>query len=501
MIAEHLTLPDPAVREALLGGRGLRPLQETVIEHIREGRNVLAVFGTGQGKSVCFQIPAIEAVIQRGAKTIICYPLRSLANDQYEALSRGLEGLPVRLYRANGSITAKERAALDAALEDGSWDILIATPEFVAYHLERLTQEHNKTDLLVMDEAHHLLESRHRSAYRKFRQTVTALAPRQTAAFTATARKDTFEHIMKTLDTQAWVINPAIRENLRIVDARNESAKDAYILRVARAAAGKMIIYCNSRKVTTALAEDLEAKGVVGGVACYNAEMGTKKRREVEDDFRAGRIRVVVATSAFGEGIDLPDVRDVVLYHLNFDMVSFNQMAGRAGRDGAEACVHLVYGEEDRKLNDFIMQKGSPSVPLLRKIYADLRRRANGEELRGTYADFDRMLRSREYDAATISTALKIFVEVGLATVENDTESRGKVVNLLTPPENLDITASERYEEGQATIEAFNAFCQLAMKESAGELQARISKPIYPNDIELQGSVEGEAEANPILDW
>jgi single-stranded-DNA-specific exonuclease len=84
-------------------------------------------------------------------------------------------------------------------------------------------------------------------------------------------------------------------------------------------------------------------------------------------------VRVVVATSAFGEGIDLPDVRDVVLYHLNFNFTEFNQMAGRAGRDGDPARIHLLYGEGDRRINDFIIAHGSPSLAVLRELYRGMR--------------------------------------------------------------------------------------------------------------------------------
>ena len=486
----------PAIIHALLGDKKLRPLQEDVLSLIRTGSNTLAVFGTGQGKSVCFHIPAFENALKDGSKTIIFYPLRSLANDQYEMLKKTAELLDVRLFRANGSITQKERDLLDTALADGSWDILIATPEFAQHHTDRLGQDYNKAKLIVLDEAHHLLESRHRGAYRRFAETLKKLGSPQTAAFTATARKETFDHIKETLNIDSWVINPTMRENLHIVDARNTKNKDAYILKLAREANGKTIVYCNSRKVTAQIAEDLRQNGIKG-VACYNAEMPNKQRREVEDQFRRGELHFMIATSAFGEGIDLPDVRNIILYHLNFDMVSFNQMSGRAGRDGDISRIHLLYGEKDRAINDYIMQKACPSISMLRLIYKEMKKRFQGEEIRGTYAEFERQIHNRDIDAASISMALKIFSDVGLAHVEKDTESRGVIVNLLTPPEDVDITDSERFEEGQATLEAFNQFCKHALTEKASNLQIAISKPIYPKDIPLKG---GEAN-NKILDW
>ena len=131
---------------------------------------------------------------------------------------------------------------------------------------------------------------------------------------------------------------------------------------------GKAIVYCNSRTETMKVAEKLRA-ALGDTVAFYHAGVGAADRLQVEQYFRAGTIRVVVATSAFGEGIDLPDVRDVFLYHLNFDLTEFNQQSGRAGRDGDEARIHLLFGERDRNINDFILERDAPPLHTLRNIY------------------------------------------------------------------------------------------------------------------------------------
>ena len=115
----------------------------------------------------------------------------------------------------------------------------------------------------------------------------------------------------------------------------------------------------------------------------YHAKMPNAERLEVERLFREGRLRVVIATSAFGEGIDLPDVADVVLFHLNFDFGEFNQQAGRAGRDGAPASIHLLYGQKDRSLNEFLIDRDAPPLALLREIYRGLKKLARDRVLRG----------------------------------------------------------------------------------------------------------------------
>ena len=130
------------VQRALLGDRPLRDAQRAVLERVASGRNTLAVLGTGRGKSLCFQLPAATGALEAGKKTIVLYPLRALANDQYEALLRRLEPLGLRIFRANGAIDAGERSALMDALDAGAWDIVCTTPEFMQFHGEKFVTEH-----------------------------------------------------------------------------------------------------------------------------------------------------------------------------------------------------------------------------------------------------------------------------------------------------------------------------------------------------------------------
>src|SRR5262249_45405575 len=135
---------------------------------------------------------------------------------------------------------------------------------------------------------------------------------------------------------------------------------------------GKCIVYCNSRGEATTVAKRLR-KELGDEVVFYHAKMPNADRLEVERLFRDGNLRVVIATSAFGEGIDLPDGADVVLYHLNFDFGEFNQQAGRAGRNGTQAFIHLLYGPKDRALNEYLIDLDAPPIGLLRDIYRSLK--------------------------------------------------------------------------------------------------------------------------------
>ena len=262
--------------------------------------------------------------------------LRALANDQYEALRRTLEPLGVRCFRANGSIESGEREELFAALAAGAWDLVLATPEFLEFHRDALRGA-GAPSLVVVDEAHHLHESRHRPSYARLAATLESLGKPQVLALTATAAEDAFRRIVEELAIDAWVIDPTVRENLEVIDARETRDKHAYLVELfARGEREKGIVYCNSRAEATSVARRLRRE-LGDEVMFYHARMPNADRLNVERYFREGVLRVVVATSAFGEGIDLPDVANVVLYHLNFDFGEFNQQAGRAGRDGNAA--------------------------------------------------------------------------------------------------------------------------------------------------------------------
>jgi single-stranded-DNA-specific exonuclease len=471
----------PEVLRALIGDKPLRDAQRAVLSRLEAGHNTLAILGTGRGKSLCFQYPAATAAIEHGKKTIVLYPLRALANDQYEALVRRLEPLGVRVFRANGAIDSDERAKLMDALETGAWDIVCSTPEFFGFHLDRFRADVSRPSLIVVDEAHHLFESKHRPAYGRIGEHVAALGSPQVLALTATATEEVFERIKDALKIDAWVIDPTVRENLHVTDARGATNKLAYI--AERVREGKAIVYCNSRAEATKIAEKLRAT-IGNQVAFYHAGVSTPDRAEVERLFREGGIRVVVATSAFGEGIDLPDVRNVFLYHLNFDFTEFNQQAGRAGRDGDDAEIHLLFGQPDRRINDFIIERGAPTLYTLRTLYRELKGMSLDGELRSSFVDMAATLDMDKVDASTISGAVRIFADAELVDVGQDDD--GRFIRFREVREKVDLTRNARYAEGEAERENFQKFCELVLTAQSNVLENVINRPIYPSGVPLR---------------
>jgi single-stranded-DNA-specific exonuclease len=479
LVAAAATVAREDIVRALIGDRPIRDSQRAVLERIDARKNTLAVLGTGRGKSFCFQYPAAARALENGERTLVLYPLRALANDQFDALLRRLGPLGLRIFRANGSIGPGERSALLAALESGAWDIICATPEFAQYHIERFAA--HPPGLVVIDEAHHLFESTHRAAYTTLPATIARLGKPQIVALTATADDEAFAHLRATLGIEAWVIDPTVRANLTVVEARNTTNKRAYIEARVREP-GKSIIYCNSRAAATKEAERLRGK-LGNEVAFYHAGVPSAERQEIERLFREGIARVVVATSAFGEGIDLPDVRHVFLYHLNFNFTEFNQQSGRAGRDEQPAEIHLLFGKADRSLNDFIIDRQAPTLATLRTLYREMKKLARDEILRMTGGDVADTLQLDRVDHTTVETAMRIFEEAGLLVRGDDEE--GRFVRFVPVEGKVDLGTNARFAEGEAEREDFSRFYELAINAQPEDLERIINRPIYPSNVPL----------------
>jgi single-stranded-DNA-specific exonuclease len=473
------------VRSALIGSSQPHDAQRAVLERVDAGKNTLAVLGTGRGKSFCFQFSAALRAFAGAGKTLVVYPLRALANDQYEALRRTLDPLGLRCFRANGSIENDERTELFDALSAGAWDVALATPEFLEFHREALRGP-SAPSFVVVDEAHHLHESRHRPAYARLAATIAALGAPQVLALTATAAEEAFRRILDDLKIDAWVIDPTVRENLRVVDARETRDKNSYLARLfggSDASPEKGIVYCNSRTEVTAVARQLR-KALGDEVMFYHAKMPNAERLDVERLFREGRLRVVVATSAFGEGIDLPDVANVVLYHLNFDFAEFNQQAGRAGRDGAPARIHLLYGQRDRSLNEYLIDLDAPPLARLRELYRGMKSLARDRVLRSSDSEIAGLLALERVRDRTVTAALRIFTDSNLIELGEDEE--GRYVRFLPVSGRVEMERNERYAEGEATREAFAHFSTIALNAEAATLECIINRPIYPSSVELR---------------
>ncbi|KXS44188.1 MAG: single-stranded-DNA-specific exonuclease [Candidatus Frackibacter sp. T328-2] len=477
------------IRSSLIGEYDFRPKQQEALNSLFNKKNTLAIFGTGRGKSAIFQSFAALKALDQGEITIVLYPLRALVNDQFEILQNKLNPLGLQVYKANGSLSVSEREELMTALQQGDLDILLTTPEFLEYHLDKFLNLREEIGFLVVDESHHigLATNSFRSTYKRLGRLITKLDDPLTLAVTATANDQVAQEISQTLSIDQIIVDPHIRSNLKIVDQRNCNDKDSYLRNLLKSGE-KSIIYVNSREKSVEIASKLreEIPALADKIAFYNAGLTNKERNTVENMFRNGELKIIVSTSAFGEGINIPDIRNVILYHLNFNLTEFNQQSGRVGRDGEEAKVHLLFEDRDVRINEFILDSMAPERDILAELYRVLKMvEDDDQEVRLTnqqLADEVSKLVKHKVRDNTISAGLGILEELNLLT--RIQEGGKRIIQLeQAPADKLDLNDSLRYQEGQEDKDAFKKFKKMALNESAEKLLSLINKPIYPTKL------------------
>jgi len=488
--AELAALPADELEAQLvrrfIGERSLHEAQVRALAELSAGRNTLAVMATGRGKSLIFHLHAARLALREKRASVFVYPLRALVADQSFHLTEAFAEVGLCVQTVTGETSQGDRDKAFAALEAGELDTVLTTPEFLHFHAPRFAAA-DRVGFIVVDEAHHVGLSRagNRPAYARLGEACASLGSPTVLAVTATASDEVASLVRSSLGIEAVVLDPTVRDNLAVEDKRGVADKDAYVAALA-ASGGKLVIYVNSRERSVQIARMLRKRVPELGfkTAFYNGGLSRSVRHAVERAFRIGEVQVVVATSAFGEGVNIPDIRNVVLYHLPFNEVEFNQMSGRAGRDGALSRVHLLYGQKDARLNEMILSSLAPERDDLAALYRVLRTLAEseGEGFEITNAELaerSRQLRRRfNLDERGVSSALGIFRDLGLLTGEGHGAYRR--LTLVPSRERVDLESSVRYAEGLDEIEQFGEFRRWALDAQADELLERFNRPILP---------------------
>ena len=344
--------------------------QEAVIDALLSGRDVMAVMPTGAGKSVCYQVPAL---LLPGI-TIVVSPLVSLMRDQVTALVQ--MGVPAAYL--NSSLTFRQYLlALDRA-KAGRYKIIYVAPERLETEGFRSFAETADISLVAVDEAHCISQwgQDFRPSYLNIPAFVNSLPKRPpVGAFTATATPDVRGDILKLLKLKAplSVTTGFDRENLYF-EVQQPSGKRAALLELVRSRPGKCgIVYCATRKTVEEVCGFLQDEGIAA--TRYHAGLEAEERLKNQEDFLYDRAAVMVATNAFGMGIDKSDVRYVIHYNMPKDMESYYQEAGRAGRDGAPSSCILLYSGQDVRTAQFLIEHSEPREELDAVTAAQLRER------------------------------------------------------------------------------------------------------------------------------
>jgi ATP-dependent DNA helicase RecQ len=351
------------------GFSDFREGQREVIAAILAGKDSVVVMPTGSGKSLCYQLPAMMF----GGATLVVSPLIALMKDQVDALRA--RGLPATFI--NSSLGEREQWARIDALRQGRFKLVYVAPERFrsGRFLEALKSI--QVSLFAVDEAHCISTWGHdfRPDYLRLKGVVQALNSSgrgtHTVALTATATP----YVRSDIIQQLGLVRPETfvsgfdRPNLTIdvVHTEKEREKIARIKRLAKTHNGSGIIYSSTRKAVEQVSLQLQGQGL--SVSAYHAGMGDAARAKAQEDFMTSRTQMIVATNAFGMGIDKPDIRFVAHYQMPGSIEAYYQEIGRAGRDGlASSCV-LLFNYADKNTHDFFIEGSYPGLELIRDVY------------------------------------------------------------------------------------------------------------------------------------
>jgi ATP-dependent DNA helicase RecQ len=352
------------------GLSGFRTGQMEVISAVLAGEDCLCVMPTGGGKSLCYQLPAVA----RPGLTLVVSPLIALMKDQVDQLT----ALGIRATLINSTLTSSEQYARLEAMAAGAYELVYVVPE--RFRSPRFLEAVSAigVNLLAVDEAHCISEWGHdfRPDYAKLGRFRQRLGNPTTIALTATATAAVRADIVQQLGLNAprTFITGFIRPNLHYYVQSPGSArrKDQSLIEFLAENPGSGIVYASTRKRCEEVAQQI-ADQTRRTTGVYHAGMTNEDRHKAQDDFMQGRSEIVVATTAFGMGIDKANVRFVVHYNLPGTLEGYYQEAGRAGRDGQAARCLLLYSAGDRRIQEFFIESAYPARETVARVYEFLR--------------------------------------------------------------------------------------------------------------------------------
>ena len=442
---------------AKFGHTSLRAGQAEVIADIFAGRPVVSVMPTGAGKSLCYQLPAV-VLGERGGVTLVVSPLIALMKDQVDSLRA--RGVPAVALTSQASAD-EQREILDG-IRAGMYTLVYVAPERFRSprFADALRSLSGRLALVAIDEAHCISEWGHdfRPEYRRLGEVVQALGAPRIAAFTATATPE----VRRDIATQLGLGEARLhvrgfdRPNLTytvttVGGAADKMAKLSELVRLRES--GVALVYASTRKNAEKYALELKAAGM--RVRVYHAGLGDSVRETAQDTFMAGKLDAIVATNAFGMGVDKSDIRLVVHADIPRSPEAYYQEAGRGGRDGKPTRCVLLFNHSDIRLQEFLIAASYPSAELMRGVWKLLRDQPDLGMLDRGGATESIELRLRkllggasaasEVSGATMGAALRMLERHGMLRRDEDRLGASRPEPGTFPP--LDVESLARRSE------------------------------------------------------
>ena len=434
------------------------PGQAEVVASVLSGRDTLAVLPTGGGKSACYQLPALLL----DGLTLVVSPLLALMKDQVDALTRN----GVAAAAINSTVPREEQATILRRAADGDLRLLYVAPERFSDGRFVAAMRGVKVALLAIDEAHCISQWGHdfRPSYRDLGAVRARLGDPPIVALTATADPLVRDDIVERLGLHdpdvriAGFDRPNLRFHAIRVRSQKEKLEQIAELLQALGAEASAIVYCATRKRVESLTAALQARRI--RCARYHAGLPEEDRIRIQNAFARDSVRIIIATNAFGLGIDKPDVRLVVHHDLPESIEAYYQEAGRAGRDGDPAECVLYYAPRDRGLREFFIELSHPPAATVLEVYRALVRRGGDRELINDILDHD------EEETPGVNAAVQALVESGLAA------RQGRFAWALRPDgeDEIDLAGLEAHRaHATAKLDSMQSYA-----ESATCLRARV---------------------------
>ena len=415
--------------KAHFGYPAFRPGQEAAVESVLAGRDTLVVLPTGGGKSLCYQVPAMMLP----KLTVVISPLISLMKDQVDALTA--RGLPATFV--NSTLTSSQISDRLARAQRGDVKLLYVAPERfdAGSTAERLRKA--GVSLLAVDEAHCISEWGHdfRPSYLRIGQLREKLGSPPTVALTATATPHVRTDIVAQLklDAPTTIITGFDRTNLsyHVLPTKTDRDKDDALVHLLRTTDGLAVVYASTRKTVERIAMLLDRARI--SAAAYHAGLDDARRREVQDAFMGEKVRAIVATNAFGMGIDKPNVRIVVHYAMPGTLEAYYQEAGRAGRDGQQAACYLLHAFPDRFTHEFFIKGAYPERSLVEDVFDVIKGSADMTGLVDQTPDDIAARLKTKAGPREVESALRIISQAGAIRTEQEGGARVLVRLMATP--------------------------------------------------------------------